>query len=154
MSRIRFILIGSALSLSLTSMAQSQYNGAPVERNADAPKQDTLTVHRDKYPHSDNDWENFDVLHINRLPSAATFMGYPTKSMAVEGDKTKSPYYLSLNGSWQFKYVPRYDLCPEDFFKPGADLAGWDIIKVPSNWEMEGFGYTLYVGSGLSIIHL
>lgn len=151
MSRIRFILIGGALSLSLTGMAQSQYNGAPVERSTDAPKQDTTMVRRDKYPHSDNDWENFDVLHINRLPSAATFMGYPTKSMAVEADKAKSPYYLSLNGTWQFKYVPRYDLCPEDFFKPGADLAGWDTIKVPSNWEMEGFGYPFYVGSGYGI---
>ncbi len=151
MSRVNYILTGIALSLSLTSMAQSQYDGAPVDRSANAPKKEAVAVRKDKYPHSDNDWENFDVLHINRLPSAATFMGYPTKAMAVEGDKSKSPYFLSLNGTWNFKYVSRYDCCPEDFFKPGADLTGWDTIKVPSNWEMEGFGYPFYVGSGYGI---
>lgn len=151
MNKISFIQTGIALSLSLTSMAQSQYDGAPVDRNTGTPQKEITVAPRNKYPHSDNDWENFDVLHINRLPSAASFMGYPTKEMAIEGNKTKSPYFLSLNGTWQFKYVSRYDRCPTDFFKLHADLTGWDTIKVPSNWEMEGFGYPFYVGSGYGI---
>lgn len=69
--KIRSILTGIAISLSLAGMAQSQYDGAPVNRSANETSTDNVEVRRNKYPRSDNDWENFDVLHINRLPSAA-----------------------------------------------------------------------------------
>ena len=56
-------------------MAQSQYDGAPVNRSANETSTDNVEVRKNKYPRSDNDWENFNVLHINRLPSAANFVG-------------------------------------------------------------------------------
>ena len=93
----------------------------------------------------------FDVLHINRLPSAANFMGYPTKELALQGDKSQSPYFQSLNGTWKFHFVPRSDERPMDFFQKGYDVSGWDDIKVSSNWELQGFGYPFYVGSGYGI---
>ena len=109
MMKIRSILTGIAISLSLAGMAQSQYDGAPVNRSANETSTDNVEVRRNKYPRSDNDWENFDVLHINRLPSAANFMGYPTKELALQGDKSQSPYFQSLNGTWKFHFVPRSD---------------------------------------------
>ena len=115
------------------SPAFAQYDGAPMEKYQ-AKKEVKKEVRRDKYPHSDNVWENFDVLHINRLPSAATFLGYPSREMALKGEKEATPYYASLNGTWKFKYVPKV-----------ADRAD---IKVPGNWELQGFGYPFYVGSG------
>lgn len=60
---------------------------------------------------------NFDVLHINRLPSAATFMAYTTKEKAVKNDKSQSEYFQSLNGTWKFQFVPRSDQRPMDFFE-------------------------------------
>ena len=54
-----------------------------MNKTGDTKKAETA-VRTDKYPHSDNDWENFDVLHINRLPSAATFMAYTTKESSEE----------------------------------------------------------------------
>mgnify|MGYP000408802213 CR=1 FL=1 len=106
MMKIRSILTGIAISLSLAGMAQSQYDGAPVNRSANETSTDNVEVRRNKYPRSDNDWENFDVLHINRLPSAANFMGYPTKELALQGDKSQSPYFQSLNGTWNFILYP------------------------------------------------
>ena len=149
--KIRSILTGIAISLSLAGMAQSQYDGAPVNRSANETSTDNVEVRRNKYPRSDNDWENFNVLHINRLPSAANFMGYPTKELALQGDKSQSPYFQSLNGTWKFHFVPRSDERPMDFFQKGYDVSGWDDIKVPSNWELQGFGYPFYVGSGYGI---
>ena len=70
MMKIRSILTGIAISLSLAGMAQSQYDGAPVNRSANETSTDNVEVRKNKYPRSDNDWENFNVLHINRLPSA------------------------------------------------------------------------------------
>ena len=111
-----------------------QYDGAPVNRSANETSTDNVEVRKNKYPRSDNDWENFNVLHINRLPSAANFMGYPTKELALQGDKSQSPYFQSLNGTWKFHFVPRSDERPMDFFQKGYDVSGWDDIKVPSNW--------------------
>ena len=68
--------------LSVWDTVGNQYDGTPMNKTADVKKAETA-VRTDKYPHSDNDWENFDVLHINRLPSAATFMAYTTKKKAM-----------------------------------------------------------------------
>lgn len=130
--------------------AFAQYEGSPTERPTEA-KSIAKEMKRNKYPHSDNDWENFDVLHINRLPSAATFLAYPNQEMAMKNDKQASPYYSCLNGMWKFNFVPRSDERPMDFFLKGKDLSGWKEIKVPSNWELEGYGYPFYVGSGYGI---
>ena len=38
-----------------------------------------------------------------------------------------------------------------DFFEKGHDVSGWGNIKVPANWEMEGYGHPFYVGAGYGI---
>ena len=138
------------LALMLPLCAFAQYDGTPMNKTGDTKKAETA-VRTDKYPHSDNDWENFDVLHINRLPSAATFMVYTTKEKAVKNDKSQSEYFQSLNGTWKFQFVPRSDQRPMDFFEKGHDVSGWGNIKVPANWEMEGYGHPFYVGAGYGI---
>ena len=144
MGKQLLLVIGLFVAL---SGGHAQYDGAPMVKPQ--AKKDTIKeVHRDKYPHSDNDWENFDVLHINRLPSAATFLGYPSREMALKDDKLASPYYASLNGIWKFEYVPTVGECATDFWQVGFDVSGWADIKVPGNWELQGFGYPFYVGSG------
>ena len=135
------------LALMLPLCAFAQYDGTPMNKSGDTKKAETA-VRTDKYPHSDNDWENFDVLHINRLPSAATFMAYTTKEKAVKNDKSQSEYFQSLNGTWKFQFVPRSDQRPMDFFEKGHDVSGWGNIKVPANWEMEGYGHPFYIGAG------
>lgn len=144
--------IASFIFLTAFSWLHAQYSGAPVERavGADVSLGDTVSLKNrsDKYPRSPNDWENFDVLHINRLPSAATFLGYPTRTLALAGDKAASPYYASLDGTWKFHYAGRVADRPLDFWKTAADVSGWADIRVPGNWELQGFGYPFYVGSG------
>lgn len=130
--------------------AHAQYDGAPMEKHQ-AAEEEAKEVRRDKYPHSENDWENYDVLHINRLPSAASFLAYPTREQALKGEKNASPYYHCLNGTWKFKYVPTTGERPTGFWQQGASLNGWTDIAVPGNWELQGHGYPFYVGSGYGI---
>ncbi len=133
-----------------TFKAHAQYDGTPVEREV-AKNEAELKVNRNKYPHSDNDWENIDVLHINRLPSAASFLAYPTKELAIKGVKADSPYYKSLNGTWNFNYSPTVTDAPKEFYLKESSNEGWGEIEVPGNWEMQGYGYPFYVAAGYGI---
>ena len=130
---------------------QAQYDGTPMQKSQEEAKKTEQVLRVGKYPHSDNDWENFDILHINRLPSAASFMGYPTRALALQNDRAHSPWVVMLNGTWKFRYTPRCDQRPMTFWQQGYDLTGWGDIQVPSNWEMEGYGYPFYVGAGYGI---
>ncbi|MEF9985867.1 MAG: glycoside hydrolase family 2 TIM barrel-domain containing protein [Bacteroidales bacterium] len=130
--------------------ANAQYDGAPVDRTK-LKKEVKQELTRNKYPKSDNDWENFDILHINRLTSAATFLGYPNRALALKGDKASSPFYKLLNGKWNFKYSATVAAAPNNFWEKGADLQGWNQVDVPGNWELQGYGYPFYVGSGYGI---
>ncbi len=46
---------------------------------------------------------------------------------------------VSLNGEWRFMLNG-----PEDFFKSDFDVSRWTTIKVPGNWEVQGFEEPLY----------
>lgn len=77
------------------------------------------------------DWENEEVTGINKeAPRAFVFPA---------GDKT-----LSLNGDWKFKFSMTPDGRPADFFKPSYSVSGWDTVKVPSNWQLYGYGTAIY----------
>ncbi|MBR5150888.1 MAG: hypothetical protein IKW61_06275, partial [Bacteroidaceae bacterium] len=58
--------------------------------------------------------------------------------------ETKSSLVQSLNGTWKFNLVDEPSKRPEDFYKDGYDVSGWDEIPVPSNWEMHGYDKPIY----------
>ena len=51
---------------------------------------------------------------------------------------------ISLNGEWRFIYRESpYDI-PVNFYRTSINDAKWDKIKVPSNWEMLGYGEPIF----------
>ncbi len=90
------------------------------------------------------EWNNLDVLQVNREPPRATMMVYPDAASALKYDRTASPWFQSLNGEWKFNWVQKPADRPVDFYQPGFDVGGWGTIPVPSNWEMEGYGLRIY----------
>lgn len=93
------------------------------------------------------DWENPAKFAEGRLAPRATAYPYATTQAAAEGNYTQSPYYLSLNGKWKFKYSPKPADRPADFYKTDYSTAKWDDIEVPGNWEMQGYGYPIYTNA-------
>lgn len=57
------------------------------------------------------------TLEVNKLPPRTEFI-----------EKENSPYYIKLNGEWDFGFEGR-----------------WYRINVPGNWEVQGFGVPIYV---------
>ena len=88
------------------------------------------------------DWENPQVIGINKEQTNATFISYPNEENALlfkQSDNEKS-----LNGKWKFNWVAKPEERSLDFYKLGFDVSEWDEIVVPGNWQMQGYGIPIY----------
>ena len=94
--------------------------------------------------------QDMEVNDINRLPLHTTFFPYENEATALKGDMTKSKNFLSLHGTWKFKWVENADQRPADFFKPDLDDSAWGTMPVPGIWELNGYGDPEYVNSGFA----
>ncbi len=92
-------------------------------------------------------WRDINILSVNKEPPRTTFMSYNDKKPAMTGLYENSPWYILLNGTWDFYYVDEYKLLPEDITIPGANIP-WSEIKVPGNWEFQGYGIPIYINHG------
>ena len=82
------------------------------------------------------DWENPQVLGINKLPYHATLQ-LPSK----EAECTE---IMSLDGRWYFRWSRNPDERPRGFEADDYDVSRWDRITVPGNWQMQCFGMPIY----------
>ena len=64
---------------------------------------------------------------------------FDSESDALSKEIEQSPNYTSLNGVWDFRY---YDSVQEMLSYPDKAPSS---IKVPGNWEVQGFGTAIYV---------
>jgi len=92
-----------------------------------------------------NDWENPKLLHINKEDSYSTSVPFPSIEEARTKLRYESKYYYSLNGKWKFNWCYKPDERPKDFYKTEFDVTKWKTIPVPSNWELQGYDYPIYV---------
>jgi beta-galactosidase len=90
-------------------------------------------------------WENPNVCEINRESPHAHFIPFANLQQARRSDKWQSPMVQSLNGLWKFHLSKNLQERPYWFFKDDYDTRNWNEIKVPANWEMEGYDYPIYV---------
>lgn len=91
------------------------------------------------------DWENPALPHAGTVAPHAAFVAFPDAAAAMRLPPRQSPWYLSLNGPWKFRWSARPDDRPLDFWKPAADVSAWKEIPVPSNWMFQGYDYPIYV---------
>jgi len=78
------------------------------------------------YPGGRPAWELPELPSLNRLQPRATLEPYgPAASRRL----------LSLDGTWEFRLVPR----PEDAARALRAARGWDAVAVPGLWTMQGY---------------
>ena len=80
-----------------------------------------------------NAWNDINVYEINRL--------YPRTNVVPTGEQ----WSQCLNGDWKFQWVDSPSKAPADFYKEGYNASDWKTIKVPANWELNGYGTPIYV---------
>jgi beta-galactosidase len=92
-------------------------------------------------------WQNERIFEINRLPMRASYFVFETAEKARVGEWRASANYADLNGPWKFRWVESPDKAPKDFYRPAYDDNTWDTFRVPATWEVNGYGYPIYVNT-------
>ena len=90
-------------------------------------------------------WENPEIFQVGQLYPRTHFIPFKNKQQACENRWDQSPYYISLNGKWKFRYSDNPTLRPKYFYTKDYDTSEWDSIQVPANWELQGYGVPIYV---------
>ncbi|MGW0420551.1 glycoside hydrolase family 2 TIM barrel-domain containing protein [Streptomyces sp. NPDC003015] len=86
-----------------------------------------------------------DHFRVGTQPPHTTLMPYADVGQALAADRTRSPYRLSLDGTWKFAYADRPDDRDTDFHRTDVDDKDWDTIPVPSAWQVHGYDFPIYV---------
>jgi len=91
-----------------------------------------------------SDWENPKIVERNKEPPHVTLVPYADEQTALSADRTKSQWFLCLNGDWRFSLAPNPELASKEFFGIDFDDSCWDTMPVPSNWQMLGYDKPIY----------
>ncbi|MGV8962100.1 MAG: glycoside hydrolase family 2 TIM barrel-domain containing protein [Candidatus Saccharimonadaceae bacterium] len=93
-------------------------------------------------------WQDVKVVQVNKEYPRTSFMTFDSKTEAKSKKFEDSKYYHSLNGTWKFYFVNGYKQLPENITDPSVSTKDWKDIKVPGNWEVQGFGTAIYTNHG------
>lgn len=131
-------LCNKAFGVTLFLFVLNQQIGLGFQQQPDGflLKTDTAAV-----PKEIEDPEN---LGMNKQAAHATLMPYASLKEALAANRHASSFSRSLNGLWKFNWVNWPQKRPVNFYKTNYDVSGWKAIKVPSNWEIEGYGTPVY----------
>ena len=108
-----------------------------------------------------NEWESPTKLALNKEQPKGWFFTFADEESARKVLPEASAYYMSLDGTWSFNWVPNPSERPIDFYKTDYDVSGWDKVEVPMNWNVYGlqedgsqkYGTPIYVNQPVIFKH-
>lgn len=88
------------------------------------------------------EFQDLNCTDLFRLPMRTTVVPYPDAAMAQAGERALSPFFCSLNGTWDFTYYQS----PYDVFELSGEAGqGQQVrIDVPGVWQLQGYGLPQY----------
>src|SRR5699024_5325733 len=91
-------------------------------------------------------FEDLSTFHVNTLPRRNYFIPYDSEEDALNNNNRRSSsYYHDLNGVWDFHYFDNVrEIEKEYWLSSFKDYITYDSIKVPSVWQLSGYGQIQY----------
>lgn len=77
-----------------------------------------------------------DVHYVESLSPGGGRALLPPRAWYAASDAAR----LSLNGRWHFRLAATADAHDDAFAAPGYDTGGWDEVRVPGHWVLQGDG--------------
>ena len=86
------------------------------------------------------EWQSPEMLSLGKLQPRAHIFPFADASAARSVLPEGSKYFQSLDGTWKFHWSANPDQRPKGFADASYDVSGWDDIKVPGCWNVQGLG--------------
>lgn len=107
------------------------------------------------------EWQSPGRLALNKEMPRATFYPFGNQENALKVLPEYSQYVESLDGDWKFRWVANPWERDSTFQSLGTNHDGWDDIKVPGNWNIQGiqedgsqrYGTPIYVNQPVIFAH-
>ena len=114
-------MLGLAISVSAqqTTLEGFEYSAAPTAPDG-------------------TEWQSPERLSLNKEQPRAWMFSFATEQEALRVLPEGSTYYLSLDGTWKFRWVAEPSQRDSIFWQMSFDDSRWDDIKVPGNWNVQG----------------
>jgi beta-galactosidase len=87
-------------------------------------------------------WQDPGVFERGQEPPHATLTPYSTVDQALLGGG--SPWLRTLNGQWRFHWAATPGQAPAGFERPDFDVSDWDEVRVPGDWQLQGYGHPMF----------
>ena len=88
--------------------------------------------------------ENPKITQVNQEQGRNPFVPFSSVLDAQQSEKKQSDLFLSLNGDWKFSWSENFDKSIKNFYQSNHNDDKWAAIKVPGNWEMQGYGDPMF----------
>ena len=92
-------------------------------------------------------YENLKVLHENKMPEHAYYIPASRRMDGLTEERQLSDRFILLNGEWSFRYFKSICDVEEEFYAEGADISGFDRVKVPGVWQNYGYDRHQYTNT-------
>lgn len=89
------------------------------------------------------EWDNVSVTNLNRLRAHTLDIPMESETEAAAAYTPTnaleaSPWFLSLNGTWKFKWAGTPEQAHKTFYQDNFNASSWETIDVPSTWQVYG----------------
>lgn len=95
-----------------------------------------------------NYFEDPKTVSVGTEPYRAYFIPFSDAETALlMDDREASDRFILLNGDWDFKFFKDIYDVNEEFYSEEFDTSYYDVIDVPSVWNLRGYEFSHYVNS-------
>lgn len=107
------------------------------------------------------EWESPERLALNKEQPRTWFFTFPDTESARRVLPECGAWYISLDGVWKFHWAGNPEERPAEFYKPEYDVAAWDDVTVPMQWNVAGiqkdgslrYGVPIYANQPVIFAH-
>lgn len=85
-----------------------------------------------------------ETFRVNQLPAHSDHSWYRNRT---EANAQQSSFLQSLDGKWQFKFVPDPTKIPDNFYQPASDHRDYGTIQVPAMIELHDDAQIQYINT-------